>query len=50
MGFSSQIQMKGNNELLMPFAMRALGLLNKPNKLLQLHISHVLSQSILHMH
>jgi len=38
MGFSSQIQMKGNNEMLMPFAMKALRLLNKRTKLLQLRI------------
>jgi hypothetical protein len=41
MGFSSQIQMKDNNEMLMPFAMKGLGLFNKPTELLQLHISHL---------
>jgi len=41
MGFSSQIQIKGNNEMLMPSAMKASGLSNKPTKLLQLHISHL---------
>lgn len=41
MGFSLQIQMKGDNEMLMPFAMKALGLLNKPTKLLWLHISRL---------
>jgi hypothetical protein len=45
MGFSSQIQMKGNNDMLMPFAMKALGLLNKPIKLLHI-ISHLFFLSL----
>jgi hypothetical protein len=41
-----QIPMKGNNEMLMPFVMKALGLLNKLIKLLQLHISHLFFLSL----
>jgi len=38
--------MKGNNEMLVPFAMKALGLVNKRIKLLQLHISHLFFLSL----
>jgi len=45
MGFSSHIQMKSNNEMLMPFAMKALGLLNKPTKLLH-SVFHICTFSV----
>jgi hypothetical protein len=49
MGFSSQIPMKGNNEILMPASMKALGLFNEPTKSLQLSISHLCFPSLFFM-